>query len=65
MNLAFIVYIIGYVITIEGAAMMLPALCGLVYREQSGWAYFIVGLVIFLLGLIIIRKRPRNCDDQI
>lgn len=60
MNKKAILYIIGWVLIIEGAAMQLPTIVGLIYGE-SQFRYFIyVGLSMALLGALIIFKRPKN-----
>lgn len=60
MNIAFIIYIIGWILSIEGVSLLLPALVGLIYQEQVGVIYFITGLVCLLFGIILTRKKPKN-----
>ncbi len=60
MNLRIIFYIIGYVLKLEGLLMAAPALVGLLYREQEGYAYLICGAALALAGLLITLKKPQN-----
>ncbi len=60
MNLRIIFYIIGYVLKIEGLLMSIPALVGLIYREQEGYAFLFCGAVLTLIGFLITLKKPQN-----
>ena len=60
MNGSMILFILGYVLRIEGLLMLPPALVGLIYREAEGWAYLAIGVLSILLGSLAIRKRPTN-----
>ena len=61
MNYSIITYIIGHVMMIEGGFLILPAICGLIYREQkAALAYLVVGIVSFLLGFLLTRKKRKN-----
>ena len=60
MNLSMIAYIVGCVIEIEAALMLLPALVGLCYQEKTGWAFVLVAAVAALVGLLMVRKKPKN-----
>ena len=39
MNIAVIIYIIGWVIVVESVGMLFPALTGLIYMESTGFYY--------------------------
>ncbi|MBR3058975.1 MAG: TrkH family potassium uptake protein [Clostridiales bacterium] len=60
MNYPMIFNILGHVLRIEGAFMMLPALVGGIYREKQGFTFLILGAAIFLLGLLLSFKKPKN-----
>lgn len=60
MNIAFIIYIIGWILSIEGVSLLLPALVGLIYGEQVGLIYLVSGVACFLVGFIFTRKKPKN-----
>ena len=60
MNGSMILFILGYVLRLEGLLMLPSALVGLLYQETEGWAYLAVGLLSALLGTLVSRKRPAN-----
>jgi len=60
MNIAFIIYIIGWILSIEAVSLLLPALVGLIYQEQVGLYYLISGVGCLIFGLILTRKKPKN-----
>ena len=60
MNGAMIVYILGQVLRIEGLLMLPSCLVGLIYREQQGWAYLLMGAVCLVVGTLISLKKPKN-----
>lgn len=61
MNIAYIVYILGWVLTLESSFMLIPCLCSLVYGEKnSGLAFLIVAVVFLILGFAITRRKPKN-----
>ena len=43
MNRRMIVYLLGRVLFIEGALMLLPMICSLIYQERCG-LWFLAGL---------------------
>lgn len=60
MNKRIVLYILGWILIVEGAAMQLPALVGLIYKEKSGLYFLGVGLALILAGFLIVFKRPKN-----
>ena len=60
MNRKAIVYILGWVLNIEGAFMILPFMTSLIYRESHGWAFLIVAAVCFAVGALLTFKKPKN-----
>lgn len=62
MNKRIILYILGWILIIEGIAMQLPALVGLIYHEINGLYFLGVGLGLILLGYLITQKRPKNMN---
>lgn len=60
MNKRIVLYILGWILIIEGAAMQLPALVGLIYKEHNGLYFVGIGLALVLIGIIIVWKRPKN-----
>lgn len=60
MNRKAIVYILGWVLNIEGAFMVLPFLVSLLYGESQCWSFLIVAAICVALGVLLILKRPKN-----
>ena len=60
MNISFIRYIIGYVITIESVTMLLPALVALIYNESAGSAYLMCAIAFLIVGILLIIKKPKS-----
>lgn len=60
MNFGIIGYIVGVVMTIEGAAMLLPWIVSLIYGESSGISFLVCALVSGAIGLLITRRKPKN-----
>ena len=60
MNLRAIIYILGWILSIEGALMLAPFLVGLLYQEPEGIAFAIVSVLCLLIGILLILKKPRN-----
>lgn len=59
MNFSIILYIIGYVLRIEGILMLLPAGVGLFYGERQAYAFFICAAVSLAVGFLCSLKRPK------
>lgn len=60
MNYSIIKYILGWVIFIEGSVMILPFITSIFYNEVSGVAFLSVSFICILIGLLLIRKKPKN-----
>ena len=61
MNFSMIVYILAWVLKIEGASMILPLLCSLIYKENDiALCFFIIGTASVLLGYILTAKKPKK-----
>ena len=60
MNGLMIVTILGHVLRIEGLLMLPSFLVGLIYQEETGWAYLIMSAVCCAVGTLIGRKPPKN-----
>ena len=48
MNGSMILFILGYVLRIEGLLMLPSAVVGLIYRETQGFAYLAVGILCII-----------------
>lgn len=60
MNYPMIIRILGQVLQLEGILMLLPALVGLIYMENTGWVFLVLGVALFLLGFLLSIKKPKN-----
>ncbi len=61
MNVAIVIYILGWILMCEGALMILPLLVSLIYMEPHAFQSFVATMAICLgLGLLIIHRKPKN-----
>lgn len=60
MNKRLVVYILGWVLIIEGLAMQGSTAVGLWYREKSYIYFLVIGIVLMGLGAIIVAKKPKR-----
>ena len=65
MNKRLISYILGWVLLIEGAAMQLSTLVGLIYRERCWLQFVTVGVGCMLVGFLLVFKKPANTTMHI
>lgn len=60
MNIAMVRYLLGWMLTVESAFLLLPALTSAVYREHEGMIYLVTALLCFGIGRLLSRKKPEN-----
>ena len=60
MNYAIIAYIMGRVLQVEAIFMILPFFAGLLYKEEQGIAFLVVGLITFFVGFLLAWKKPKS-----
>ena len=60
MNFSFIFYILGWVMTLEGAFLMLPCVTSLIYQEKQGIWFLVVAVIEAAIGVLLIRRKPKN-----
>ena len=60
MNKHLIVYILGWVLLIEGAAMQLSTIVGLYYHDKEYLYFLLVGLGSMLIGGALVIKKPKS-----
>ena len=61
MNKRLIVYILGWVLLIEGAAMQLSTFVGILFHEWRDLKYFVfVGAALVALGVLLVLKKPND-----
>ena len=60
MNKRLISYILGWVLLIEGAAMQLSTIVGLIYGDKEFLIFLLVGLGCILVGGALVIKKPKS-----
>lgn len=60
MNYAMIIYILSWVLKIEGIAMLLPAGCALLYREGTAGTLIVVAALSILIGQLAGMRKPKQ-----
>lgn len=60
MNHSIIRYIICRVLEFQAIFLLLPALVGVIYREEACFSYLITAAVCFFVGFLGKRKKPEN-----
>ena len=60
MNYSIIVYILGWILKLEGAFMLLPCIVAVIYREKAGFSFLFVAAICLALGFATSTKRPKN-----
>ena len=60
MNTSIIRYILGSVLKIEAFLLLIPVLCGLIYHESEGTAYFAVALICLFVGILFTIRKPKE-----
>ncbi len=60
MNKRIVLYILGWILIVEGVAMQLPFIVSLIYRESNGFYFLVTGLALILIGFLIVIKKPKN-----
>ncbi|MBQ3416351.1 MAG: TrkH family potassium uptake protein [Ruminococcus sp.] len=65
MNKRLIGYILGWVLLIEGLAMMLPMIVGLWYRERGFLYFLLTGIALLAIGGVTVFFKPKNITMHI
>jgi hypothetical protein len=60
MNKRLIVYILGWVLIVEGAAMQIATVTSFIYGEHEGFYFLGVGALSALLGLLAVKVKNRK-----
>ncbi len=61
MNKRIILYILGWVLIVEGATMQIGTITSLIYKEHEGLYFLITGIVSIILGVLAVKvKKPKN-----
>ncbi|NLJ89975.1 MAG: TrkH family potassium uptake protein [Clostridiales bacterium] len=60
MNLKMVVFILGYIMRLEGALLLLPLVVAIYYKDATIASFLITMLLLFLIGYILSFKKPKN-----
>ena len=61
MNKRIIVYILGWILIVEGIAMQIGTVTSLIYQEHEGLYFLIIGAISSILGVLAVKiKKPEN-----
>ena len=61
MNFSMIVYILAWVLRIEGISLLLPFICAIIYREHNSAAAILsVSVMSLVVGAVLTRKKPKK-----
>ena len=60
MNYSMVLYILGFMLKFESAFLMLPAIMGLIYKENAALSYLLIAALCLVLGVILTRKKPTS-----
>ncbi len=63
MNFAIVRYIIGCILQFEAGFLLVPAVVGIIYREQTETlAYTMTAIICFVIGWVLRHKRPKESE---
>lgn len=62
MNISMILYVLAWVMKIEGICMVLPLICAMIYHENTALAIAAVAAFSYLLGSVMGMKHPKHTD---
>lgn len=62
MNYSIILYILGCLLKFESGFLLLPILTGIIYKEDTIFAYLAVSAICLVLGLLLSRRKPANTN---
>ena len=60
MNKRLIIYILGWVLLIEGASMQLSTVVGLLFREPGWLSFLAIGFGLMLIGFALVLWKPTD-----
>lgn len=60
MNITMIIYLLGWLLNTVAALMILPFTVSIYYNEDCGKYFLICSLIMFMVGLFLTHKRPKN-----
>lgn len=63
MNYSMVLYILGFMLKFESAFLLLPAVVGLIYREEhAALSYVLIAALCIALGIFLTRKKPSSSN---
>lgn len=60
MNKKMILFTLGKLLKVEAVLLLLPLLVSLIYREKIAIVYAAVSALVFIIGLLLSWKKPKN-----
>lgn len=60
MNIKMILYFLGWVLNVEAACLLLPALVAFVFREKTAWIFLAIAGFCALSGVALTLKKPQK-----
>lgn len=60
MNYRIVLYTLGLVLNFEAAFMLLPFLCGVIFKEQDAFCFILCAALCAVCGVALTLKRPKN-----
>ncbi len=60
MNVKMIIYMLGWLLNTVAALMLLPFAVSIYYHEESGKYFLACALVLFMMGLVMVAKKPEK-----
>ena len=60
MNRKMILYILGWVLTIEAVLLLLPCIVAVLYREKAGLSFLVTALICAVAGFLLTRCKSKS-----
>ena len=58
MNYGILIFILGWILKIEGGLLLLPAVVGFIYRESAGVWFLLTAAIAFIIGTVMTIRNP-------
>ena len=60
MNYGILVFILGWILKIEGVLLLMPTIVGVIYREAAGRYFLFTAAIAFVAGTLMTIKNPKS-----
>ena len=60
MNFKSVIYILGWILIIEGVMMLSPFVVSLIYSEPQGAAFAVMAFICIIIGTAIVLRKPKQ-----